>query len=175
MFGLFLTCCAQLPTKVFSLQNSSVYKYPKEKLCLLVELGAASSLVSLSLCDLLLYFDSERDMHMFLQQRRNALSNNATVTLPHGMFMTWIVFVNHGGRNLGDGRYILQIDKSRVMILKQEKKKNGFRIVLDLKINDCQIEIQHEYLKLFNIMEELHIYSADELIDIQKCVSSCVV
>ncbi len=161
--------CAQVPTKVFSLQNSTAYVYPKEKMCVLLELGAASGLVTLSNCDVLMHFDNERDMEIFLLERCRVLKGQNLLPPPDGIFMVWILFTrpnsSSGGKN---GRYALQIDRQSIIIRRSDKRAS--KQTIEMKVADCQFEKLPAGIKCYSFLGEFIIHSADDLQKITESV-----
>ena len=150
----------QVPTKVFSLENSTLYSYPKENMCLLLELGAASGMVTLHNCDILLHFMTERDMQIFLEQRRRTLAENQLLPPPDGIFNVWIVF-NSPNRAMKGGRYALQIDRQAIVFRKKDKDRNG--VAVEMKLIDCRFQMQGNSICVSCFLGDMEIFSADEL------------
>ena len=147
---------------MFSLQNSTAYIYPKNKTCLLLELGVAGALVTVSCCDVLLHFDTDRDMQLFLQQRRRALNDRHLMPPPDSIFMIWIVFVvpsASAGKGKKSGRYSMRIEGDVL----EFRAKSGSDSVVEIKLADCRIDVQPASIKMFCFWGEIEIHSADEL------------
>jgi hypothetical protein len=133
-----------------------------------LELGAANSLVTLSKCDVLVHFDTDSDMQIFLQQRRLGLNyQELLLPPPDGIFMTYIMFVSQGtntGKGEKSGRYSIQILKEAITFHNRENRSPE----VEIKLLDCRFEMLPHAIKLFCFLGEIEIYSADEL-DIIKC------
>ena len=159
----------QVPTKVFSLKNSTAYAYPKENMCVLLELGPASGMVTLHNCDVLLHFMTERDMQIFLQQRRRALADNQLLPPPDGIFYVWIVF-NSQNRTVKGGRYALQIDRQAMLFRKKEKDVNG--VAVEMKLIDCRFQMHGNSIRVSCFWGDIEIFSADELQGMKDLISN---
>ena len=160
----YLPDFAQVPTKVFSLQNSTAFVYPKRSTCLLLELGAASSVVTLSSCDVLLHFEAEKDMQIFLQQRRCALNDHNLLPPPDG-----IMFANpntNAGKGKKSGRYTMQLEREAMTFGKRERGVTAS--VVEIKFVDCRFDMLPKSIKMYCFWGEVEMYSADEL-SIIKC------
>jgi hypothetical protein len=80
----------------------------------------------------LLHFDTDRDMQIFLQQRRRALNDRDLMPPPDGIFMIWIVFVvpsASAGKGKKSGRYSMQIEGDVVVF----RAKSGSDSVVEIK------------------------------------------
>ena len=164
--------CAQVPTKVFSLHNSTAYVYPKEKMCVLLELGAASSLVTLCNCDVLMHFDTERDMQVFLLERKRVLRSQNLLPPPDGIFFVWIEFIRlsqNSGRGETNGRYALQIERQTIVIRKNDKGRSKHSI--EMKMVDCRFQLLTTCITCHCFLGEFQIYSADDLFQIEDLIS----
>lgn len=153
---------------MFSLQNSTAYVYPKEKMCVLLELGAASGLVTMCNCDLLMHFDTERDMQVFLLERRRILKGQHLLPPPDGIFMVWILFIRlsqNSGKVGKNGRYSLQIERQIVAIRRNDK--SGSKQTIEMKIADCQFQMLPTSIRCQCFLGEFEIFSADDLSEIE--------
>jgi hypothetical protein len=154
----------QVPTKVFSLQNSTAYVYPKANMCVLLELGASSSIVTLSNCEVMMHFDTESDMGIFLKLRRRVLGAQGFLPPPDGIFLTWIVFDGRPNSTRGSGektgRYAVHLEHQKIMLRK--KNKNSYENMIELKLADCRFAILSRSIMLSCFLGELEIYSADD-------------
>jgi hypothetical protein len=140
-------------------------------MCVLLELGASSSFVTLCDCEVMLHFDTESDMEIFLKLRRRVLGSQGYLPPPDGIFFTWIVFDSRLNRGSGEktGRYAVHLEHQKIMLRK--KNKNSYGNMVDLKLSDCRFEIMSRTIIIRCFLGHMEIYSADDFDTIKDWIS----